>query len=74
MSASAIQEQDELIGTLHDGVGKLRERASMINDEAQSHMRLLENIVADVDGTTLGLMQETKYAEQVLISPSVHIL
>ena len=65
MSASDIQEQDDLIGSLQDGVGKLRERAHLIHEESHLHMRLLENIDADVDGTTVGLMQETKYAEQV---------
>lgn len=65
MSANEIQEQDELIGTLHSGVSRLRERAQLINDESNMHMRLLENMDADVDGTTAGLLQETKYTEEV---------
>ena len=65
MSAREIQEQDELIGTLHSGVSRLRERAQLINEESNIHMRLLENLDADVDGTTAGLLQETKYTEEV---------
>ena len=65
MSANEIQEQDELIGTLHIGVSRLRERAQLINDESNMHMRLLENMDADVDGTTAALLQETKYTEEV---------
>ena len=60
-----IKEQDDALMEIGMGVGRLQTQSKMINEEAQMHVRLLEEMDYDVDKAAIGLKQEARHAEKI---------
>lgn len=57
--------QDEILGELSKGLDNLKQIGMTIGDEANLHMKLLDNIEDEVDRGAAGLKRETARAEHV---------
>jgi predicted RNase H-like nuclease (RuvC/YqgF family) len=69
-----MREHDRIVEDLGKGVSRLHQTSTMINDEANLHVRLLNDMDVDVERASAGLRQEAQHAERVslLAYPFTH--
>ncbi|KAG5192501.1 soluble NSF attachment protein receptor [Tribonema minus] len=60
----AMQEHDRIVEELGKGVGRLHQTSVVINDEANLHVRLLDDMDEDIERANASLMQETRHAQK----------
>jgi uncharacterized protein (DUF3084 family) len=60
-----MNDHNKLISDLERGVGRLHHQANLIDQEANLHVRLLDDMDIDVDKASEGLRQEARHAERV---------
>jgi hypothetical protein len=60
-----MREHDRIVEDLGKGVSRLHQTSTMINDEANLHVRLLSDMDVDVERASAGLRQEAQHAERV---------
>eukprot|EP00581_Thalassiosira_minuscula_P000790 CAMPEP_0183742514 /NCGR_PEP_ID=MMETSP0737-20130205/64737_1 /TAXON_ID=385413 /ORGANISM="Thalassiosira miniscula, Strain CCMP1093" /LENGTH=169 /DNA_ID=CAMNT_0025978101 /DNA_START=175 /DNA_END=681 /DNA_ORIENTATION=- len=70
-TAAALRQQDEMIDDLAVGVGRLKNQTNLIHQEANSHVRLLDEMDANVDLANQGLEEETRRAMRLREEKSV---
>jgi hypothetical protein len=70
-TAAALRRQDDMIDELAVGVGRLRNQTNLIHQEANSHVRLLDEMDANVDMANRGLEEETRRAMRLREEKSV---
>ncbi|KAL3810274.1 hypothetical protein ACHAXA_008642 [Cyclostephanos tholiformis] len=70
-TAAALRRQDDMIDELAVGVGRLRNQTNLIHQEANSHVRLLDEMDANVDMANRGLEEETRRAIRLREEKSV---
>lgn len=70
-TAMAMKQQDDMIGELADGVGRLKDQTLLINDEARLHNRLLDDMSGDVEAAREGMESETARMERLREERSV---
>ena len=70
-SAAALRRQDDMIDDLAIGVGRLKDQTHVIHQEANSHVRLLEEMDTNVDIANRGLEEETRRAMKLREEKSV---
>jgi hypothetical protein len=71
LMTAAIQQQDALIDELAVGVGRLKHQSQGIQDEAKMHVRLLNDMEANLDTAYAGLEDETRRAARLKEDQSV---
>jgi hypothetical protein len=62
-----MREHDRIVEDLGKGVSRLHQTSTMINDEANLHVRLLNDMDVDVERASAGLRQEAQHAERVSV-------
>ena len=70
-AASALRQQDDMIDELAVGVGRLKNQTTLIHQEANSHVRLLDEMDQNVDLANQGLEEETRRAARLREEKSV---
>jgi hypothetical protein len=70
-AAAALRRQDDMIDDLAIGVGRLKDQTHVIHQEANSHVRLLEEMDTNVDIANRGLEEETRRAMKLREEKSV---
>jgi hypothetical protein len=70
-AAAALRRQDDMIDDLAIGVGRLKDQTHIIHQEANSHVRLLEEMDTNVDIANRGLEEETRRAMKLREEKSV---
>lgn len=70
-TAAALRRQDDMIDELAQGVGRLKNQTTLIHQEANSHVRLLDEMDANVDLANQGLEEETRRAMRLREEKSV---
>lgn len=70
-TAAALRQQDDMIDELAVGVGRLKNQTKLIGQEANSHVRLLDEIDTNVDLANQGLEEETRRAMRLKDEKSV---
>mmetsp|Transcript_23187 Transcript_23187/g.55928 ORF Transcript_23187/g.55928 Transcript_23187/m.55928 type:complete len:194 (+) Transcript_23187:163-744(+) len=70
-SAAALRQQDDMIDELAVGVDRLKNQTNLIHTEANSHVRLLNEMDANVDLANQGLEEETRRAMRLREEKSV---
>ncbi|KAL7471756.1 hypothetical protein ACHAXS_012044 [Conticribra weissflogii] len=70
-TATALRQQDDMIDELAVGVGRLKNQTHLIHQEANSHVRLLDEMDANVDLANQGLEDETRRAMRLREETSV---
>lgn len=70
-SAAALRQQDDMIDQLAVGVDRLKNQTNLIHGEATSHVRLLDEMDANVDLANQGLEEETRRAMRLREEKSV---
>ena len=70
-TATALRQQDDMIDELAQGVGRLKNQTSLIHQEANSHVRLLDEMDNNVDLANQGLEEETRRAMRLREEKSV---
>ena len=70
-AAAALRQQDEMIDSLAVGVGRLKNQTNLIHQEANSHVRLLDEMDDNVDLANQGLEEETRRAMRLKEEKSV---
>mmetsp|Transcript_8461 Transcript_8461/g.18963 ORF Transcript_8461/g.18963 Transcript_8461/m.18963 type:complete len:195 (-) Transcript_8461:211-795(-) len=70
-TAAALRQQDDMIDELAVGVGRLKNQTNLIHQEANSHVRLLDEMDANVDLANQGLEEETRRAMRLREEKSV---
>ncbi len=62
---TVMEVQDGMIDELSSGVSRLADQARMINEEANLHTNLLDDMETDVEAATVGLRAEARHAEKI---------
>eukprot|EP00804_Cyclotella_cryptica_P029028 CCRYP_005236-RA/>CCRYP_005236-RA protein AED:0.00 eAED:0.00 QI:30/-1/1/1/-1/1/1/294/189 len=70
-TAAALRQQDDMIDELAIGVGRLKTQTSLIHQEANAHVRLLDEMDNNVDLANQGLEDETRRAMRLREESSV---
>lgn len=70
-TAAALRRQDDMIDELAVGVGRLKTQTNLIHQEANSHVRLLNEMDSNVDLANQGLEEETRRAMRLREEKSV---
>jgi hypothetical protein len=70
-TAAALRRQDDMIDELAVGVGRLKNQTNLIHQEANSHVRLLDEMDSNVDLANQGLEEETRRAMRLREEKSV---
>ena len=70
-TAAALRQQDDMIDELAVGVGRLKTQTGLIHQEANAHVRLLDEMDNNVDLTNQGLEEETRRAMKLREEKSV---
>merc|ERR1712194_31608 len=70
-TAAALRQQDDMIDELAVGVGRLKNQTNLIHEEANSHVRLLDEMDNNVDLANQGLEEETRRAMRLTQEKSV---
>ncbi|KAL3756572.1 hypothetical protein ACHAWU_009966 [Discostella pseudostelligera] len=70
-TAAALRRQDDMIDELAVGVGRLKNQTNLIHQEANSHVRLLNEMDSNVDLANQGLEEETRRAMRLREEKSV---
>ncbi|KAL3768180.1 hypothetical protein ACHAW5_007914 [Stephanodiscus triporus] len=70
-TVAALRRQDDMIDELAVGVGRLKNQTNLIHQEASSHVRLLDEMDANVDMANRGLEDETRRAMRLREERSV---
>lgn len=70
-TAAALRQQDDMIDELAVGVGRLKTQTGLIHQEANSHVRLLDEMDNNVDLANQGLEEETRRAMRLREEKSV---
>ncbi|KAL7517633.1 hypothetical protein ACHAWX_002543 [Stephanocyclus meneghinianus] len=70
-TAAALRQQDDMIDELAIGVGRLKTQTSLIHQEANAHVRLLDEMDHNVDLANQGLEDETRRATMLREETSV---
>ena len=70
-TAAALRQQDDMIDDLAIGVGRLKTQTSLIHQEANAHVRLLDEMDHNVDLANQGLEDETRRAMRLKEETSV---
>ena len=70
-TATALRQQDDMIDELAQGVGRLKNQTSLIHQEANSHVRLLDEMDNNLDLANQGLEEETRRAMRLREEKSV---
>ena len=70
-TAAALRQQDDMIDELAVGVGRLKNQTNLIHQEANSHVRLLDEMDNNVDLANQGLEEETRRAMRLREEKSV---
>ena len=60
-----MRQQDAMLGDIERGVGNLKQHATAIGQEADMHVRLLDEMDGDVGQAQEGLQSETARARHV---------
>ena len=60
-----MKQQDAMLEDIGKGVNRLYVQAKNIGEETKTHVRLLDDLEAHVDDTTVALTSEAKHAETV---------
>ena len=70
-TANALRQQDDMIDELAVGVGRLKNQTNLIHQEANAHVRLLDEMDDNVDLANQGLEEETRRAMRLREEKSV---
>lgn len=70
-TAAALRQQDDMIDELAVGVGRLKTQTGLIHQEANAHVRLLDEMDNNVDLANQGLEEETRRAMRLREEKSV---
>jgi len=70
-TAAALRQQDDMIDELAIGVGRLKNQTNLIHQEANAHVRLLDEMDQNVDLANQGLEEETRRAMRLKEERSV---
>lgn len=70
-TAAALRQQDDMIDELAVGIGRLKNQTNLIHQEANSHVRLLDEMDNNVDLANQGLEEETRRAMRLREEKSV---
>ena len=70
-TAAALRQQDDMIDELAIGVGRLKNQTNLIHQEANAHVRLLDEMDHNVDLANQGLEEETRRAMRLKEERSV---
>ncbi|KAL7535316.1 hypothetical protein ACHAWF_005132 [Thalassiosira exigua] len=70
-TAAALRQQDDMIDELAVGVDRLKNQTNLIHQEANSHVRLLDEMDTNVDLANQGLEEETRRAMRLKEEKSV---
>mmetsp|Transcript_38667 Transcript_38667/g.69717 ORF Transcript_38667/g.69717 Transcript_38667/m.69717 type:complete len:195 (+) Transcript_38667:251-835(+) len=70
-TAAALRQQDDMIDELAVGVGRLKNQTNLIHQEANSHVRLIDEMDTNVDLANQGLEEETRRAMRLKEETSV---
>ena len=70
-TAAALRQQDDMIDELAVGVGRLKTQTGLIHQEANAHVRLLDEMDNNVDLANQGLEEETRRAMKLREEKSV---
>ncbi|KAL7542014.1 hypothetical protein ACHAXR_011434 [Thalassiosira sp. AJA248-18] len=70
-TTAALRQQDDMIDELAVGVGRLKNQTNLIHQEANAHVRLLDEMDTNVDLANQGLEEETRRAMRLREEKSV---
>mmetsp|Transcript_9847 Transcript_9847/g.14419 ORF Transcript_9847/g.14419 Transcript_9847/m.14419 type:complete len:204 (-) Transcript_9847:188-799(-) len=70
-AALALKQQDGMIDELALGVGRLKNQSHLIGEEARQHVKLLDEMDADVEKAHAGIEEETRRMEKIRQDSSV---